>query len=292
MPKVKKNAPIHKTTPYTRVTTRSLGRFSHFHPEDQTNATNTTRDIGDYSESLGLKRSLKNLIIHCARKQGRKITILDSGCGAGVAINELLADESLTPYIQQVTGVSLHYFAAIKQVMELHKNRFNYYLGTVQNVLSKALETHKAFDLIFDVWGSYPYSLDKLSLLKQYHQALQPGGQALILTTDCWHPDLYMTSEHGESLPFATWAVHNHPNTFHYRKNRYDSSVIQINKNVLRWGLEQHQVQSSEEASSLNLPLQKRTKRQLQQINALMFSEVTVESAPEQPRKLRPLACL
>ncbi|MGL5742932.1 MAG: hypothetical protein ACRCXC_10550 [Legionella sp.] len=121
-----------------------------------------------YSKKLGIP-SLKGMIVALAKEKGRKISILDSGCGQCVAVNQLLSDEKLKHYIDHISGISLHSFYKVYQVMENHHGRFYYYLGAAQNVLAKALEPDHAFDLILDIWGAYPYSEDKLGLLKQYH---------------------------------------------------------------------------------------------------------------------------
>src|SRR3990167_2218445 len=141
---------VHKSRcskPYTRVTSRSHQRFSFFHAQDATNLTATWRECAEYEEFLGIQ-SLEEMIINLAKELGRKITILDSGCGSCVVIGQLLSNERLQPYIEHISGISLHYFAGAKLTMENHPYRFSYYSGTAQSVLSNALEMHNAFDLI------------------------------------------------------------------------------------------------------------------------------------------------
>lgn len=67
MPKSGKNEKLHKSKPYSRVTPKSLNRFSYFHPEDGTNLTSTDRNEQDYADNLGLDSSLKDLIIKLAK---------------------------------------------------------------------------------------------------------------------------------------------------------------------------------------------------------------------------------
>ena len=285
-----KNKP-HHSKPYTRVTARSINRFSYFHSEDRTNRTITTRGISEYSALLGFKGNLlKHHIIKLAKQQGRKICILDSGCGDCVAIDELLSDKELEQYIQHISGVSLHYFENAKKVLEKHRPRFTYYLGRVQNVLSRALETNNAFDLIMDVWGSYPYSEDKLGLLKQYHSALKAGGQTRVLTADSWQADLYIKNESEELLSFTLWASQEYPKIVSHKKNRYDCLVIILEKATLRWAIPRYAIESSLETPSIESQDTSSSVQSLKKGNAIMFSEVVVEPTADQPMYLRPLS--
>src|SRR5580704_13212695 len=149
MPKTQNKKESLRHNPYTRVTPRSLNRFGLFCKEDETNITKIDREPAEYADLLGLK-SLKKFITDLAIKLGRKIRILDSGCGACSTINSLLSDKELEYYIKDISGISLHYFEIVEEVMKVHTSRFHYYSGTAQNVLANALETHHAFDLILD----------------------------------------------------------------------------------------------------------------------------------------------
>lgn len=171
--------------------------------------------------------------------------------------------------------------------MEACGKRFNYYLGPVQNVLSKAVETNGAFDLILDVWGSYKYSQDKLGLLKQYHHALKPGGQAHIYLVD----DLFINDEAGKSIAFSEWASEKYPETFAITttaKSNYETFTLTITKSTARLTLPDFVVKSSKEVGSLHgcgYSLD-----ELKKGNAIMFDKVHVAASEVQPRELRPLA--
>jgi SAM-dependent methyltransferase len=273
---------------YTRVTPKSLNRFSYFHTEDKTNLTIATRAVKEYAEQLDFKNSLKKYIITFARKIGRKIVILDSGCGKCTAIDELLSDPCLDNHIQQITGVSLHYFENVKQVMTKHPGRFIYYYGTIQNVLSQALETHQKFDLILDIWGAYPYSENKLNLLRQYHDALKPSGEARILTADYAHSDLSINNNSDKLVQFSLWATQEYPEIFSLRDNKYDGSVLVIHKKIGRWPVACYEMISSQEIPSIKNQ-DKLSLSKLRKGNAMMFSQVIVKPIANQTMKLRAL---
>ena len=283
MPKQEKS---HKTKSYTRVTPRTLNRFRYFQAEDTTNLTTTSRNTSSYARKLGIK-CLKTMLIDLAIEKGRKITILDSGCGQGVAIDELLSDETLEPYIKHISGISLHYFENIERLMEKHPTRFYYYLGTTQDVLSTALETHCGFDLILDVWGAYPYSEDKLALLKQYHQALLPHGVAHVYQG---RDDLFVNNGHEcpRKQRFTGYATRDFPETF---LPKHPPLGISIKKSTARWPLPDMNIMSSKEQASIGVDyaLTPSTLKQLRQGNAVKYSKVVIDDTEEQPMKLRPL---
>lgn len=286
MPKTSHNKEKpHEVKPYTRVTPRSVHRFSNFDAEDKNNLTNTTRDPQSYSQFLSLECSLKEFIIKLSRERGRKINILDSGCGQAVAIDDLLSDVELNNYIKSISGVSLHYFENVKSVMERHDSRFTYYLGTVQNVLTHAPETHNAFDLILDVWGAYPYSENKPGLLKQYHRALKPNGQALVYTEE-FAAGVHIKNEAAGKHQFTLWAAQQYPETYSTKPRSNNSLVLSINKKSLRWNLPEYKIESSEEISSIG---KKIPYEELKKGNAVLFSCVMVKPSPSQPMQLRPL---
>ncbi len=290
MPKTgQKEWKVHGQKPYTKVTAKSLNRFKYFHSEDKTNLTNTYRNPDQYSEELGFENpSLKELIIKRAKETGRKIKILDAGCGQAYSIDGLLSDKELENSIESISGISLHYFNHVKDVMKNHGKRFIYYSGTAQSVLSKAVETNSAFDFILDVWGAYRYSEDKYDLLKQYHQALKPGGQAFILMGNS--KDLSIKSEKGKESDFMTWTCANYPETFSRSKriiNGFIDNIITMTKSTARLLFPEHEILSSRQKSSITTT---HTKQELKNGNALKFTDVIVKTDPSHTRELRPLS--
>lgn len=290
MPKhAKQQEKPNTSKPYTRVTPYSLNRFSYFHAEDKTNLTSTGRGISNYSSLLGIP-SLKKMIMDLAKEKGRKITILDSGCGECVAIDELLSDNELEPFIQSISGVSLHYFENVEQVMKKHPTRFYYYLGATQRVLSRALETHNSFDLILDMWGAYPYSENKLELLKQYHQALLPHGIAHIYRGSS--NDMLIQHRRGKQH-FSDYATQDYPETFSIGQKIH---CLSIKKSSARWPLPSMNIVSSEEIPAVfsdNFPddfSRSSMFEALRRGNAIKFNDVVVELTKKQPMGLRPLA--
>jgi SAM-dependent methyltransferase len=276
------NIPRKNPKSYVKVKSQSLYRLTLFNAQDTKNGTKTKRNCCDYAKCLGLKVSLKDYIIELALEKKRKISILDSGCGSGVAIDELLSDNELKNYIQHISGISMHYFENIESVLKKHGSRFTYYSGTAQNVLAKAAETSNEFDLIFDLFGAYAYSSDKLNLLKQYHQSLKPFGIARIFQQA--DDDLHLEFEKSR-CNFLEWMASNHSKTFTF-EHVSNHSMIVINKSSLRWPIPKYNIVSSEEkpVSSKPRPLEWYRER-----NALKIAEVVEKPKYDQAIQLRPL---
>jgi len=286
MPKCKsKNITLHKKNPYQRVTIQSLDRLNHFHSEDKTNITIINRTPEEYRVKLELNTTLKDLICNIAKKTGKKIKILDVGCGEATTIDQLLSDNDLNSSVESISGISLHYFKNIKNVIEKHQKRFYYYLGTAENILSKAAEMHNAYDLILDVWGAYSYSENKLDLISLYHHALKPFGQAYIYS----HGALLIKNEQGNAIEFSLWASQQHPETFSRVLKHDDACVIAIKKTTARLFLPTCNIESSEKKSTMPRGYEF-SFYQLKKGNAIQFSNVTVNPISDQPMELRSLS--
>jgi len=296
MPKVAKEK--HKLLhdkPYTKVTSRSQSLFSEFKSEDKNNTTKSDRSPQSYAYFFGLNISVNKLISNIAKSSGRSINILDSGCGQAFVIDQLLSDANLNNCIESITGVSLHYFTNTQKVMAKHGKRFKYYSGKVQDVLAKDSETHNAFDLIFDVWGAYKYSEDKLGLIKQYHQALKPEGRAYVYLGK---ENVFIKNESGQKVKFAEWAVKTFPETFQvidsHRLNSKKTLIIA--KTTARLLIPEFKIESSEEKPSFGYPYKFDKKSFLTQKekykhgNALFFDDVVVKPETSQRMQLRSLA--
>lgn len=273
---------------YTRVTPRSLNRFALFVSHDKTNGTRTTRQPEEYANRLGLKLSLKEYIIQLSHERGRKIIILDGGCGSGTTVDLLLSDKELEDYIERIHGVSLHYFENIKSVMEKHTARFYYYAGTVQDVLANAAETFRAYDFIMDVWGAYSYSEDKLGLLKQYHQALNDGGVARVYSSDKNELKIKSAKNRKASF-FSEWSAKKFPDTFEYESSSIfsKSGALIMRKTSARWPLESYDILSSQKVPAYGTV--DISREELQKQNALKFSNVVLQAKEDQGMVLRPL---
>lgn len=284
MPKTKKEKP-HHSKPYTRVTHKSIFRFDDFKSEDSTNLTTTHRDTKHYSYLLNID-SLPELILSIAKIKGKPIRILDAGCGKAVAIDELLTNQKLNGVIEQVTGASLNYFENIKSVMEKHGKRFYFYLGKVQDVLAKS---HDTFDLILDAWGAFAYSEDKLSLLKQYHDALTPFGTAHVFAGKS--RELTIVNDN-EQVQFMSWVTKNFPENFTVKNSRnpryFHEKVIKLKKISQRYLVPDFKVESSELIRS-TVRHADLSHSKLKFGNALRVGNVTYEKSETQSVSLRPL---
>lgn len=278
---------------FVKVTYRTLARFGLLSSEDEINLTTTNRGIKEYSKKLFFGATLKNYIIRLSTEKGKKLTILDSGCGSCQAIDELLSDRDLDPHIEHITGISKHYFENTKLVLEKHGKRFRYYYGSAIGVLASSSELRVSFDLILDVWGAYPYSQDKLELLKQYHAALKSQGSAFIYTAeslDKKREDLSIkTSPKKDKEKFINWAIQNHPSTFSTLLNEVKHrTVLCITKSTVRWPISSYKVVSSKLFKTISDPPM--PKEKLIKGNAMMFGNVILEPSKTPCMELRPLS--
>jgi len=207
--------PKLEDTKFIEVTSKSISLFNDLLVEDKTNITPDQRDVAQYNKYLQV--DLVEAILQLAKLTGRKIDLLDSGCGKAVVIDELLSNPKLNDALGTCTGVSMNYFTNIKTVMEKHGDRFHFFYGKVQDVLE---QTHLQFDLILDMAGAHAYSVDKINLMKLYHQALKPGGKAEIL-----HYKVYVAIEEetkpttAEIASFYPKIAEKHPKTFFDKNN-------------------------------------------------------------------------
>ncbi len=180
--------------------------------EEETNLTNATRSLTDYSMKicigeLSLEEHLTNLAL-----TGKKIVILDCGAGSGKVIDALLSG----PYkesIKKCVGISLHYFKNVATLFEKHQSKIEWILGPAEKILPDLVEK---FDIIFDVYGAHFYSAERPLIIEQYHRVLTMGGKASVhLENDTRNIILkgkkrcYLEDSYEESAPdtFATFTM-------------------------------------------------------------------------------------
>ena len=271
---------VHKSPAdvFQRVNSRSLHKLKKFKAEDSTNLTHSYRHSTEYKELLCLEKPLETIIANLSITMGKKISVLDAGCGECVAINDLLSNPLLNDAIQHISGASLHYFRNAKLVAEKHTKRFDLYLGKVQDVLSKS---HEKYDLIIDAWGAFSYSSNKFDLLKQYHNALNPGGVAYIYVGK-----KLLISDKKKNIDFFEWAVKNHPETCALTSSSCKYSIT-LTKSTLRYPLSNSAVISSREIPTLTRGSEY-SFFTLKQGNAIAISEVIDEPIAS---RLRSLPC-
>lgn len=233
---------------YTKITSRLATCLDELPAEDKTNLTNTKRKVKKYNEKLNT--DIEQIILQLAKRLGRKVNLLDAGCGSAVAIDELLSNKELASALNTCTGISLHYFNNIKQVMEKHGERFIYYKGSAQEVLKKM---HNQIDIIIDVWGAYCYSEDKIGLLKLYHQALTPYGDAEVFIKN-QNTLIILDENHKMNLDKI---CDQYPDTFTKHEHKYDTttlSAITLIKNSERFPLPNCSIKSYQEVRTINSP--------------------------------------
>jgi SAM-dependent methyltransferase len=258
---------------FIEVTHTCMDRFKTLHIEDNTNITPTKRSVRLYNEQLDLDPPIEKIILELARLAGRKIDLLDSGCGQCVAIDKLLSNPKLKDALASCTGISMNYFSSVEKVMKKHDHRFHYYYGKVQDVLE---QTHKKFDLIIDMCGAHLYSVDKIYLLKLYHQALRPGGRAHV-----FHHKVEIKIE-DQPLPFYSAIAANHPKTFFDKPDQ----AVTISKSFRHFPLPEFKVKDFVEASSINTDLSLKRARAGNAVGPHQVTYVLPESSAKR-RRLR-----
>jgi GNAT superfamily N-acetyltransferase/SAM-dependent methyltransferase len=161
----------------------SISSESHT-PLDQTetNKTITDRTLQDYASAFNINIATELQRLYKAKS--KELVILDSGCGKGIAMQQLLAMPNLAAYVSMVYGISKDYFREIETVIRQNPAKFKYYPLT----LDAAVQTQRfAVDLIFDLWGVFAYSFEKVKVLQQYYDMLTPGGTAYIYIGPVFH---------------------------------------------------------------------------------------------------------
>ena len=223
--------PTTTPVPVTAVQTTSqikqrLAILATFREEDKTNLTVNYRSSYQYKIQLAL--DLASTIKQLSQKLGRPLHLLDAGCGQGFAIDDYLSDPSLSEHLDLCTGASLHYFSHIHHLVEKHQQRFQYVYGKVQDYLAPL---QAKFDLILDVCGAYLYSVDRIALLRLYHQALKPEGFAQI----CMHDfkDNILLLDGAQKKSFIEILCREYPETFEVRSTTFTNSLT--NKNMTNY---------------------------------------------------------
>lgn len=229
---------------YKKIISR-LDSFDKLISEDKTNLTCTDRSIYKYNSALNTH--VDELVLELAKKKGRKINILDAGCGNGSAIHELLSDRELNDAIDTCTGVSVSYFEHIKEVSRLHGDRFIYYKGKVEDVLK---EQKNQYDIILDVWGAFSYSPYKLEVLELYYQALTLNGEARILSPD--RSTLKIKSDIDGEVNLKDFCFR-YPNLLTFKSSRDSyNHTINVTKTTVDLHFPKYKLESFEETSALN----------------------------------------
>ena len=148
---------------------------------ENNNITNATRTIDKYEEVLEIKFAP---FIHWHYHTYGPINILDAGCGNGVFSKELLAsNHSVT--IKKIYGVSLDKFTEAVRLSE-DCSKFKFMHMPVEIATARLEGLGVKINIIFDVWGPFSYSLEKMDVLKKYYSLLQDGGRAFLFLGTCF----------------------------------------------------------------------------------------------------------
>lgn len=143
-----------------------------------------------------------------------QFNILDCGAGQGEALNELCSS-GFGKHVRKATGISLHAFSNVKQLLLKHK-KMHWYIGDALDILPRLPSD---YDLITDVWGVYSYSIQRMELLKLYHNVLRPGGKAYIF---CSSDNILQEDKEdkedreGKNVRLESYLAKKYPHTFFY----------------------------------------------------------------------------
>lgn len=176
----------------------------------------TQRDFDRYLSFFKTKgKSLQTFLT----RRGEGLTVLDCGAGEGVAMDTLLSSPLGKKHVKECTGISIHQFRHVLDIIAKNEGRLEWFVGKAENVLPKL---NKKFDLITDVFGAYFYSQHRLALLRLYHQTLKPGGRAYIYLGGS-HPTCKVsnTIKHSKKIKenFEKHLVETFPETFSLHTN-------------------------------------------------------------------------
>lgn len=128
-----------------------------------------TRELNDYNELLG-----STFTAYCENlKTRREVTVLDSGAGQGIAMQDLIKK---TNSIAKCTCITKHRFEDIDRPA-IAKEKMKWAFARSEDYLK---ESKERFDLITDLFGAYAYSPDRDELIEHYYNHLKVGGKAFV----------------------------------------------------------------------------------------------------------------
>lgn len=164
------------------------------------------------------------------------MTVLDSGSGLGVAMQEAARKHNIKAIAvnaQDVSGADV-----FKQGADLvASGKLVYRDGYSEAVLA---EYPNQIDRITDVWGAYPYTGNRAYLVEQYYHALKPGGEARILVPSFCQTVLKVTKEesrnytwvddeqHQKLIMFEQWLHRAHPEIFDWERSKHPRSSMSL----------------------------------------------------------------
>ncbi len=167
---------------------------------------------------------------------GNGMTVLDSGSGLGVAMQEVARKFDIKAIAVNAQDVSSS--EVFKQGADLvAKGKLIYREGYSEAVLS---EFPNQLDRITDVWGAYPYTGNRALLVEQYYNALKPGGEARILVPSYCQTVLKVSNEesrkytwnddeqHQKLIMFEQWLHKTYPNIFNWERSKHPRSAMSL----------------------------------------------------------------
>lgn len=249
---------------------------------DAYNLTTTNRDLDNYSNKFKIK--IMDVISNYY-KIDNKVSVLDSGCGQGVFCSDLLSIAE--GKLDKVFGISKDYFSSIAKITKRWPSNFVFYHGTAQEVLQKEkIEVN----LIFDVWGAFSYSLEKMDLLKLYYDSLKLAGRAYIYLGSCHsakdeyspEPCLSFKNDDGsisKPLPIIEALVTRYPGYF---ASNYSQSNVLIMKKMTHSYPIKHNFEHSSPFLGFTLTVPSKVSSLKEAIagNAAMPSHITIKPKP------------
>lgn len=147
------------------------------------------------------------------------VTVLDSGAGQGVAMQDLI---TRVKSIERCTCVTKHLFEEIDCPVKV-KEKMKWVFGRSEDYL---FGTMARFNLITDLFGAYAYSPDRDKLIEQYYNHLKVGGKAFVLLVN--RDNLKNIIRVGDrAVRLEEYLVEKYPASF---KILYNFDVLEITK--------------------------------------------------------------
>lgn len=141
------------------------------------------RNVNEYSECL--EDDIIHVIKSKCKSQGRRLCLLDVGCGTGTLFQNLLDIPEVNNCIELCVGISKHYFKAMTECEKKHSAKLEFHVSPMEKWLNVR---NIKFDLIFDVCGYIQYGSDALLALEQYYNLLSENGEArCYMDSKIWH---------------------------------------------------------------------------------------------------------
>jgi SAM-dependent methyltransferase len=247
---------------------------------EENNRTNTTRTIEKYEEVLKVQFAP---FINWHYNNYGPINVLDAGCGNAVFSKELLSSRARSK-IKKIYGVSLDNFPGALALSEA-QCKFSFMHMPIDVATHRLIGLGVKINVIFDVWGPFSYSLQKMNLLRQYYSILQKGGRAFLFLGACFThegnvsamPKISFKNHDGsETWPEDVLVGLNKRYPEHFKSNPKCERVLIMCKNDDQFPFDYEFEHSCAPMLGFSFCAKEVSRRDMLQGNAAMPAEITI----------------